>query len=229
MTSATQSAELLGLLDQVGEEPLTGVIVERVELLALVLEQHLEIRADRGDRRAQLVRGVGDELTLCGDGARQRLARGVEAVEHPVEPARELADLVVRADRDAAFEVVGLGDVVDRFRDARSGAVTRRVTMRASTAASPTPPMQTNRRMSRRRPSSVWIEFSGRAIWTAPSPPVSATVYTRSCTSPAAALRRTVDRRPAAMSRSIASIGIANSAAALTSVRATPSGRKAWT
>ena len=53
--------------------------------------------------------------------------------------------------------------------------------------------------MSRRRPSSVWIEFSGRAIWTAPSPPLSATVYTRSCTSPAAALRRTVDRRPAAI------------------------------
>ena len=52
------------------------------------LGQHLDVGAQRGDRRAQLVRGVGHELALGGDRALQR-------VEHRVEAGRELADLVV--------------------------------------------------------------------------------------------------------------------------------------
>ena len=71
----------------------------RVELL--VLEQ-LDEAAEREDRRAQLVRGVGDEL----------LARAVEPREPPlhlVEGARELAELVGGVDRDRRREVA-LGD-----------------------------------------------------------------------------------------------------------------------
>ena len=42
--------------------------------------QHLEVRAQRGERRAQLVRGVGDELAL-------RALRALERLEHRVERA----------------------------------------------------------------------------------------------------------------------------------------------
>ena len=66
-----------------------------------VLEQ-LDEAAEREDRRAQLVRGVGDEL----------LARAVEprqAPLHLVEAARQLAELVGGVDRDRLVEVA-LGD-----------------------------------------------------------------------------------------------------------------------
>ena len=72
----------LDLLAQLGEERLARLGVE-----VLVLEQ-LEEAAEREDRRAQLVRGGGDEA----------LARRVELAElalHVVERDRELAELVV--------------------------------------------------------------------------------------------------------------------------------------
>lgn len=53
-------------------------------------------------RRAQLVPGVADEVTLARE-------RSLEAVEHPVEGVAELGDLIVALDGDAAREV-GLGD-----------------------------------------------------------------------------------------------------------------------
>ena len=58
------------------------------------LEQ-LEVGEDAGQRRAQLVRGVGDELALL---LHRRLALGarrVEGAEHLLEGAGQLADLVV--------------------------------------------------------------------------------------------------------------------------------------
>ena len=53
---------------------------------ALAAGQHFELAADRGQRAAQLVRGVGDELALLREGP-------VEAVEHVVERLREGAQL----------------------------------------------------------------------------------------------------------------------------------------
>ena len=58
------------------------------------LEQ-LEVRQDRGERRAELVRGVGDELALRVDHALRLVAGGVELPEHLVERRRKLGDLVL--------------------------------------------------------------------------------------------------------------------------------------
>ena len=54
--------ELLALLDHVGEQPVAVLLVERA-----ACEQHLDVRAQARDRRAQLVRGVRDELALRAD------------------------------------------------------------------------------------------------------------------------------------------------------------------
>ena len=57
------------------------------------------IAADRGQRCAQFVAGVGDELPyprLAGVPGRQRAG---DAVEHPVQRRAELADLGVRTRR----------------------------------------------------------------------------------------------------------------------------------
>ena len=57
--------------------------------------EHLEVRAQRGERRPQLVRGVGDELALRALGSLERL-------EHRVERARQAGELVVAVGVDAA-------------------------------------------------------------------------------------------------------------------------------
>ena len=77
-----------------------------------LLEQDLDVGAQAGDRRAQLVRGVGDELALGAHRLVQRLARGLEAVEHRVEAGGELAHLVVGVDVEALGEVLGLADLL---------------------------------------------------------------------------------------------------------------------
>ena len=68
--------ELGRLLLDVGQQPRALVGRQRVGL-----RQHLDVRAQARDRRAQLVRGVGDELALGGD-------RALERVEHRVEVLR---------------------------------------------------------------------------------------------------------------------------------------------
>src|SRR5581483_1903496 len=66
----------------------------RLEALALLareasaVEEDLDVRAQRGDRRAQLMRGVGDEVPLGLDRALQRLQRPVEAVSEAGELGR---------------------------------------------------------------------------------------------------------------------------------------------
>src|ERR1035437_11150935 len=55
--------------------------------------EQLGVAADRGERRAQLVRGVGEELAQA---VFARLARGkrlLETVEYPVEREAETSDL----------------------------------------------------------------------------------------------------------------------------------------
>ena len=75
----------------------------------VVAREHLDVRAQARERRAQLVRGVGDELAL-------RPRRVLERLEHRVERRRRAA----RARRcpDASIrarEVVGLGHVLGRL------------------------------------------------------------------------------------------------------------------
>ena len=81
--------QLLGLVDHVGEQ--RAALLRRQVLL---LEQQLGVRAQRGHRRAQLVRRVGDELALRG-------LRALQPVEHRGEPVGGAA-AEERGERDAA-------------------------------------------------------------------------------------------------------------------------------
>ena len=100
-------------------------------LLALehLLEQ-LEVGQHGGQGRAQLVRGVGDELALAREGRLRLGSRLVERVEHPVQRAGELGDLVLglrvgdaaRGVAGALDRARGLGQLGDRsHRAARGG------------------------------------------------------------------------------------------------------------
>ena len=86
---------------QVGDEPAhaLGGAQRRARRVALVAVQRvgeqLEVGEHARQRRAQLVRGVGDELALARERRLGLAARGVELAEHALERARELGDLVV--------------------------------------------------------------------------------------------------------------------------------------
>ena len=121
--------------EQVGDQPAhppRGAQGGRGGLALLALEhllQQLEVGQHGGQRRAQLVRRVGDELAL----ARQRRlglgARLVERVEHPVQRAGELGDLVLalrigdpaRRIAGALDRAGGLGQLGDRGHRAPCG------------------------------------------------------------------------------------------------------------
>src|SRR6202020_682620 len=95
----------------IAEQTLTVV---RLHLFDLLLEQ-LDVRAQTRDGRAQLVRGVGDELALRVYGVVERSHRALERIEHRVEAAREPPDLI-RADRlDSPAEVLRQRDVLGRL------------------------------------------------------------------------------------------------------------------
>ena len=67
--------------------------------------ERLDVGAQRGERGAQLMRGVGDQSALGRLGALQR-------GHHLVEARSEPAELVVAADLDPVGEVVGAGDLL---------------------------------------------------------------------------------------------------------------------
>ncbi len=105
----------LGEVEQVGGElgqPLDLLAHRAHELgpllgAGVLLFEQLDEAAEAEDRRAQLVRGVGDEL----------LAGAVELGEaalHLVEGAGELAELAGGVDRDAGGEVA-VGDLAGRL------------------------------------------------------------------------------------------------------------------
>ena len=87
--SSTRSAELLHLVADVGEQrrPVDGV---RATPGGVRLRQQVEIGAQRGERGAQLVTGIGDELSFA-------FACGGQRRQHRVEAARKPSDLVVTA------------------------------------------------------------------------------------------------------------------------------------
>ena len=72
--------------------------------LPVRLGEQVEVGAQRRQRGAQLVPGVGDELALP-------VARGGQRGQHRVERARQPGDLVVALDLDRV-ELLGAGDVL---------------------------------------------------------------------------------------------------------------------
>ena len=78
--------------------------------------QHLEIRPQRRDRRAELVRGVGHELALRPRGVLERAGGLLQRVQHGVERVGEARELVVARGIDPAAEILGLGDVLGGLR-----------------------------------------------------------------------------------------------------------------
>ena len=83
---------------EVGEQP--RPLLRRQPLL---LPQHLDVRLDARERRAQLVRGVGDEAPL-------RLERLVERAEHRVEGGTETRELVPSRDGNPLARLARLRD-----------------------------------------------------------------------------------------------------------------------
>ena len=104
---------------QVADEPahpprraqrrLGGLGLLAVELVG----EQLEVGEHARQRRAQLVRGVGDELALAVEHRLGLAARGVERAEHPLQRPRELGDLVVGLGRG---EIRGSGRACARSR-----------------------------------------------------------------------------------------------------------------
>ncbi len=159
---AHERRQLLALLDDVGEQ---AAAVLRVELAAL--EQHLDVRPQARNRRAQLMRGVGDQLALGAHRLVERRAGALQPVEHGVEAPGELADLVVGVDPDAPAQVLGLADVLGRLGD---------LAQRREHPARGDPAERGGERDARRAASSPgrsadpggWSRrpLSGRASWT---------------------------------------------------------------
>ena len=80
----------------------------------LTAREQLEIGAQAGEWSAQLVRGVGHELTLLAQ-------RDLECAEHAVEGRREVRDLVAPGHRDPAGQIARARHVVHRLVEAAQG------------------------------------------------------------------------------------------------------------
>ena len=121
---------------RVASSSMRRIAVSRLGLVARRAHaEQLGVAADRGQRRAQLVRGVGEELAqalLAGLALGERL---LEALEHRVQREAEPADLGARRRRaDAAREVAG-GDLARRSTAMRSsGRSPSRTTQKAQSA-----------------------------------------------------------------------------------------------
>ncbi len=90
---ADERRQLVELRDDVGPQALAIGLRQLVGVL-----QHLDVRAQAGDRRTQLVAGVRHQVTLS-------LGRALERVERGVEAAREARELVIALDLEALGEV----------------------------------------------------------------------------------------------------------------------------
>ena len=104
--------------------------VSRVGLLHAV-EQVLQVRAERRDRRLELVRDVRDA------GRDADCSRSLELGAHPVEGGRELADLVARARVRRAGCSRRSPSACAAAAMSRSGWVMPRASQRATTSAIP--------------------------------------------------------------------------------------------
>ena len=106
------------LLDELGHQcghlgELADDVVE--QLLPLVVRhvpvpsEHLDIRAQAGQRRSQLVRGIRDQLPLGAVGLLERRQHRVEACGQP-------AELVLAVCLDPLGEILGFGHLLGRLR-----------------------------------------------------------------------------------------------------------------
>ena len=163
-----------GEQQQVGDEPAHPARGAQgggggLALLAgqLLLEQ-LEVGEHGGQRRAQLVGRVGDELALARQRGLGLRPRGVQRPEHVLERVGELGDLVVG---------LGLGDraatgrACARSRRAASvssaiGDIARRAVARPASRASAAPPSTPSARNTRTRATVALTSDSRRAYWT---------------------------------------------------------------
>ena len=124
---------------QVGDQPAHALrgAQRRARGVALVAVQRfgeqLEVGEHARQRRAQLVRGVGDELALAREHRLGLAARGVELAEHALERARQLGDLVVGLRLGHAARGVA------RARDLRGGRWSARRSAPSRGARSPCP------------------------------------------------------------------------------------------
>jgi len=128
----------VGKREQALHQPLRGV-----ELASQTLRQrhdmggdgawlghrHVQGRAHRGERRAQLVRGVRDEAALGGE-------RPLEPVEQPVDRVGEFGQLVARAGEVEALVQVARGDLACRRVIVRNGRRSRPATSQPSASES---------------------------------------------------------------------------------------------
>ena len=97
-----EPSEALGVRLEIGDQVRRRAVAREVR----------DVPAQRGQRRAELVRGVGEEPPLG-------LARPLEAVEHRVQRRREPADLVVAVgSRQAPARVAGALDLARAARRA---------------------------------------------------------------------------------------------------------------
>ena len=137
------------------------------------LGEQVEVGAQRGQRGAQLVAGVGDQLALP-------VVRGGERGEHRVERRGQPGDLVVALDRDRV-EPLGAGDVLDGVVSRRTGRRPLRATAQPASPALIIPARPKNSITS---PSRSSIRSVGSSDWArtsalpssarAPPPPGSA-------------------------------------------------------
>ena len=140
-----QRRQLLGLLDHVGQH--------RVALLGVQLvgrKQDLDVRPQARDRGAELVRGVGDELTLGADRFVERVTRARR------RSSIWLKRLASRPTSSSAStwilcgQVVGLGDVLRRALDLLERLEHPAPAIWPSVPATITPPSSTSPRIRRR-------------------------------------------------------------------------------
>ncbi len=108
-----QERQLADLLDHVGQQALAFVGLHLLRLL-----EDLDVRAQAGNGRAQLVRGVGNQLALRVNGGVERAHRALERVEHRVEAGRQAPELVNPCELDPPAEVLRERDVLGRLREA---------------------------------------------------------------------------------------------------------------
>ena len=173
-----------GQLDQVADQgaqllDLGADVVEQLEArlgrqrrVALGLAEQVEVGAQRGERRAQLVAGVGHQPALP-------VARRGEREQHLVERRGQAGDLVVALDPQRR-QVLGAGDALDRGGEAAYRAAGRcgPPASPASSAASDTERAEDE--AARRRASPAcgrWRPATGRAP--APGRCPACTVATR--------------------------------------------------
>jgi hypothetical protein len=100
-----QAGQVVDAGEHRGDQPVAVLPVQQ-----LYLAQHLDVGAQRGQRGAQLVRGVGDQLALAVGGV-------LHGAEHRVEADREPAELVPvgpLARFDPVRQVAGPGDPLGR-------------------------------------------------------------------------------------------------------------------